>query len=82
MTIEQIIMAILSLVCTVLGWFARELYGATQSLRKDLSTLEVQINRDYVRYDRLRENLKDAMQPVLDSLSEIKHALNNKIDKP
>lgn len=82
MSIEQIIMAILSLVCTVLGWFARELYGATQSLRKDLSTLEVQINRDYVRYDRLRENLKDAMQPVLDSLSEIKHALSNKADKP
>lgn len=81
MTIEQIIISLLSTACAVLGWFARELYGATQSLRRDLSALEIQINRDYVRYDRLRESLKDAMQPILDSLSEIKDSLKGKADK-
>lgn len=77
MSLEQIFMALLGIACTVLGWFAREMYAAMQSLRKDLSTLEVQLTRDYVRYDRLQ----DALKPVLDSLSEIKHTLQGKADK-
>lgn len=68
----------LGIVCGVLGWFARELYNATHNLRKDLSALEVQINRDYVRHDRLQE----AMKPIMDSLQEIKQALTHKADKP
>ena len=77
MSLEQIFMALLGIACTVLGWFAREMYAAMQSLRKDLSTLEVQLTRDYVRYDRLQ----DALKPVLESLSEIKHTLQGKADK-
>jgi septation ring formation regulator EzrA len=66
------------MTCTILGWFARELYAATQSLRQDLSALEVRIGSDYIRYDRLQ----DAMKPIMDSLTEIKHALDKKADKP
>jgi len=77
MSIEQIFMAVLGLSCTVLGWLAREMYSAMQALRKDLSTLEVQLTRDYVRYDRLQ----DALKPVMDSLLEIKHTLAGKADK-
>jgi len=76
-SIEQIFMAVLGLSCTVLGWLAREMYSAMQALRKDLSTLEVQLTRDYVRYDRLQ----DALKPVMDSLLEIKHTLAGKADK-
>lgn len=77
MSLEQIIMALLGIGCGVLGWFSRILYDATQALRKDLSALEVQLTRDYVRYDRLQ----DAMKPIMDSLQEIKHTLSGKADK-
>lgn len=77
MELNQIIMIGLSITCAVLGWFARELYGATQALRRDLSALEVRISTDYVRYDRLQ----DALKPVMDSLQEIKHTLSGKADK-
>lgn len=77
MEISQIALWALGSVCAVLGWFARELYNATQSLRKDLSALEVNLNRDYVRYDRLQ----DAMKPIMDSLTEIKQTLAGKADK-
>lgn len=77
MTVEQIIMALLGLSCSALGWFARELYGATQSLRRDLSELQIQIGRDYIRYDRLQ----DALKPIMDSLHEIKQTQASKADK-
>ena len=77
MSIDQYFMVLLGLACGVLGWFARELYNATQSLRKDLSALEVKLSADYVRYDRLQ----DAMKPIMESLHEIKSALRNKADK-
>lgn len=77
MNLEQIIIGIIGLACAVLGWFARELYNATQSLRRDLTELEVQINRDYVRYDRLQ----DALKPIVDGIHEIKDALRGKVDK-
>ena len=77
MSLEQVFMALVGIACGVLGWFGREMYSAIQSLRKDLSNLEVQISRDYVRYDRLQ----DAFKPVMDSLHEIKQALMGKADK-
>ena len=77
MDLQQIFMSVLGLACGILGWFARELYSATQALRKDLSELQVRIATDFIRYDRL----KDALQPIMDSLAEIKHTLNGKADK-
>lgn len=77
MTLEQAFLGLLSAACGVLGWFARELYAATQSLRRDLSSLEVRISADYVRYDRLQ----DALRPVLEKLSRIEDALKDKADK-
>ena len=77
MSIEQMFLGLIGLACGILGWFARELYNATQALRKDLSALEVKLSSDYVRYDRLQ----DAMKPIMDSLHEIKIALQSKVDK-
>ena len=77
MEIPQIALWVLGITSAVLGWFARELYNATQSLRKDLSALEINLNRDYIRYDRLQ----DAMKPIMDSLAEIKQTLAGKADK-
>jgi hypothetical protein len=69
---------LLGLVCTGLGWFARELWAAVQKLKDDLAQLQVRIGTDYIRYDRLQ----DAMKPIMDSLAEIKQALASKADKP
>lgn len=77
MEMSSIVLWGLGAICTVLGWFARELYAATQALRRDLSLLEVRISNDYVRYDRLQ----DAFRPIMDSLHEIKLALQTKADK-
>lgn len=77
MTIEQIILAAACAFCALLGWLGRELWQAVQALRKDLSALELRIGTDYVRYDRL----KDSLQPIVDSLDEIKRALSGKADK-
>jgi len=77
MEISQIALWLLSAVCALLGWFARELYTATQSLRKDISALEVRISAEYVRYDRLQ----DALKPLTEALHEIKQTLSGKADK-
>lgn len=77
MTLEQMFLGLVALSCGILGWFARELYSATQSLRKDLSALEVKLSSDYIRYDRMQ----DAMKPIMDSLHEIKIAMQSKADK-
>lgn len=73
-----ILTMLLGIVCGVLGWLGRELWSAVQSLRKDLSALEVKISSEYVRYDRLQE----ALAPIKDALGEIKAALIHKVDKP
>jgi len=77
MSTEQLLISLLGVSCGALGWFARELYSATQALRKDLSSLEVRISSDYIRYDRLQ----DALKPIMDSLQEIKQTLATKADK-
>lgn len=77
MNVEQMLIGLIGIACAVLGWFARELYNATQALRKDLSALEVKISSEYIRYDRLQ----DALKPIMDSLHEIKQTLQHKADK-
>lgn len=77
MSPEQIYLAALGVTCGIGGWFAREIYQATQKLREDLSELEIRIGRDYVRYDRLQ----DALKPILDGIHEIKETLKTKADK-
>lgn len=81
MDITQIFLALLGIGIGVLGWFARVLYDATQSLRRDLSSLEVQLNRDYVRNDRLREAMADALKPITEGIKEIKEVLAHRIER-
>lgn len=76
--LTQILVGVLGVVCTVLGWFARQVWAAVQELKADMGELRVLIGTDYVRYDRLQ----DAMKPIMDSLHEIKQTLAGKADKP
>ena len=75
--LQTILTGLMGLVCAVLGWLGRELWQAVQSLRHDLSALEIKISQDYVRYDRL----KDAMAPIMEALSDIRDRLDGKQDK-
>ena len=76
-SLTEIILAVVSIATGVLGWFARQLWDAVQSLRKDLTTLQITISADYVRYDRLQ----DALQPILSSIDELKDLIKGKADK-
>lgn len=78
MTIEQSFIAMLSVACGALGWFAREIYTSIKGIQIELSALQVQIARDYVRYDRLQQ----ALEPIKEALDEIKAELKSKVSKP
>jgi len=73
----QMAILLLGFAGACMGWFARQLWGAVQSLKEDVNNLRVMIGTDYVRYDRLA----DAVKPIMDSLHEIKETLKSKVDK-
>jgi hypothetical protein len=75
--LQTIAMSLLALFGAILGWLGRELWTAVQKLRVDLSSLEIRISSDYVRYDRLQ----DAMRPVMEALHDIRDRLDSKVDK-
>jgi DNA integrity scanning protein DisA with diadenylate cyclase activity len=61
----------------VMGWFARELWGAVKELRTDLSRLREELARDYISKD----DFKDAMREIRDVLERIETKLDRKQDK-
>ena len=77
MDLQTVLMSLLGIACTVLGWFGRELWAAVQKLKEDLGALEVRIGRDFVSYDRLH----DALKPISDQLTRIENGLSTKADK-
>jgi hypothetical protein len=77
MDFMQIILLVLGMSCACLGWFARQIWGAVQELKEELSDFRVLIAAEYIRYDRLQ----DALKPIIDGLHEIKITLTGKADK-
>lgn len=67
----------LGILSAVFGWFARELYTATQQLRKDLNDLHVELARDYVPTRRF----EDVTRAISDKLDTIIRALGDKADR-
>lgn len=61
----------------VMGWFARELWGAVKELRGDLSKLREELARDYLSKD----DFKDAVRELRDLLVRIENKLDQKADK-
>jgi len=83
-TLIWIVNGLLVVSSTVIGWFARQLWDAVKELKNDLGTLqkdlghlEVKLAKEYVPYDRL----KDALEPIMNALVEIKDTLKTKADK-
>jgi hypothetical protein len=61
----------------VMGWFARELWGAVKELRTDLSRLREELARDYIT----KHDFKDAVREIRDVLDRIENKIDRKADK-
>ena len=62
---------------TVVGWFARELWGAVKELKADLAALREDLPKEYVAKDDYREDIKE----IKLLLAKIFEKLENKADK-
>jgi len=77
MEMQHIIDLGLGASMAVIGWFAREMWGAVKELKSDLSKLREDLPKSYVAKDDYREDireLKEIMNKVFDRLE-------NKADK-
>ena len=62
---------------SVMGWFARELWGAVKGLQKELHDMEILISTHYVTREDYRADMKD----IKEMLGKIFDKLDNKVDK-
>ena len=63
---------------TVMGWLARELWGAVKELRIDLSKLREELAQDYLT----KNGFKDALRDLHSLLERIDSKLDRKADRP
>jgi len=67
----------LTLVSSVTGWFARELWAAVKELKSDLARLREDLPKMYVAKD----DYKDDIRELKDMINKIFDKLDNKSDK-
>lgn len=74
---QDIINLVIGTILSVLGWFARQLWDAVQTLKSDMKDIEVSLPTHYVRKDELEQRF-DKLEAMLDRISE---KLDHKVDK-
>lgn len=74
---QELINVAIGTVLSVLGWFARQLWDAVQTLKIDMQKLEVDLPSHYVRKDEM-ETRFDKIEAMLDRIFD---RLENKADK-
>ena len=74
---QHLINMFLGIGMTVVGWFARELWGAVKELRADLAALREDLPKDYVAKDDYREDIRE----IKALLAKIFEKLDAKVDK-
>ena len=74
---QTIINLIIGVVLSVLGWFARQLWDAVQSLKHDMKELEVDLPTHYIRKDEF-ESRFDKIESMLERIFD---KLDAKADK-
>jgi len=77
MDYQQLLNIGLSVVMTITGWFARELWAAVKELKSDLSKLREDLPKSYVSRDDYREDMRD----IKEMLNKIFDKLEAKQDK-
>ena len=74
---QSLINSGLGLSCTIIGWFARELWTSVKMLQADLTRLSVELPKTYVTRDDYRSDLKE----IRDLLGRIFDKLDGKVDR-
>jgi hypothetical protein len=67
----------LAAVLASIGWFARQVWYAVQSLQKDVRTIEVDLPKTYVS----KVDFSDTMKRIESMLQRISDKLDEKVDK-
>lgn len=73
---HDVILALVSLVCTGLGWWLRDLWTAHKALRDEVSEFKVKVPETYVT----KIDFKDDLQEIKDTLREIRRAVEARPD--
>lgn len=74
---QGIINIAIGVVLSVLGWFARQLWDAVQTLKADVKQIEVDLPTHYLRKDEF-ENKLDKIESMLEKIFD---KLDHKMDK-
>jgi hypothetical protein len=74
---QHLINMFLGIGMTVVGWFARELWGAVKELKADLAALRENLPKEYVAKD----DYKDDIREIKALLAKIFEKLDAKVDK-
>jgi len=77
MSDQGIINIIIGVVLSVLGWFARQLWDAVQTLKNDMKDLEVDLPTNYVRKNEFEARF-DKIESMLERIFD---RLDGKVDK-
>ncbi len=74
---QTLINIIIGTVLSVIGWFARQLWDAVQSLKEDMKAIEVELPTHYLRKDEFESRL-DKIESMLERIFD---KLDAKVDK-
>jgi hypothetical protein len=77
MDAQTLINFLLGFALSVVGWLARELWGAVQLLRADLHKIEVDLPKTYV----VKEDLDKRMAHIEDMFQRIYNKLDEKANR-
>ena len=74
MDVQTIINVIAGSILTVLGWFARELWGAIKELQRDMREIEINLPNNYVKKEEFSKSLteiKELCDKIFDKLDKL-----------
>lgn len=77
MDFQDVVNVVIGTLLSVLGWFARQLWDAVQTLKEDMKNLEVDLPTSYVR----KVDLDARFDKVETMLNRIYDKLEKKADK-
>ena len=74
MEMQTIINVIAGAILTILGWFAREIWGAIKELQRDMREIEINLPTNYVKKEDFSKSLteiKDLCDKIFDKLDKL-----------